>query len=102
VRSALAELSLDVFSPFLDRSVGVSDPVNGEAIGTLRLAEVTSLPKHHPANREPFSLIFEGPATAPLGQGTYRFAIAAMSELDIFIVPIGERDGLRSYQAIFS
>lgn len=52
--------------------------------------------------RQPFSLLFTGPAAPALPQCTYRLAHAQMPALDIFLVPVGaDASGVR-YQAIFS
>ncbi len=52
--------------------------------------------------RQPFSLLFAGPAAPLLPQRTYRLAHERLPELDIFLVPIAaDASGVR-YQAIFS
>lgn len=52
--------------------------------------------------RQPFSLLFVGPAAPALPQRTYRLSHARLPELDIFLVPIGaDAAGVR-YEAIFS
>jgi hypothetical protein len=49
-----------------------------------------------------FSLVFQGPATQLLPQGTYRLAHAELGELELFLVPIGrDADGTR-YEAAFA
>jgi hypothetical protein len=52
--------------------------------------------------RQPFSLLFAGPAVPVLPQRTYRLAHARLPELDIFLVPIGADTSGARYQAIFS
>jgi hypothetical protein len=52
--------------------------------------------------RQPFSLVFLGPADPVLAQGIYRFEHAKLEVFEIFVVPI-ERDGSGvRYQAVFS
>jgi|CXWL01.1.fsa_nt_gi hypothetical protein len=52
--------------------------------------------------RQPFSLMFAGPAAPVLPQRTYRMAHERLPELDIFLVPVGaDASGVR-YQAVFS
>ena len=51
--------------------------------------------------RQPFSLLFTGPAAPALPQGTYRLVHAQMPAFDLFLVPVGaDASGVR-YQAIF-
>ena len=73
-----------------------------ERRATLTLKEVTALSRPHPARPEPFSLFFEGPASEPIGQGTYRFLHPGVGEHLIFIVPTAEEGSIRRYQAIFN
>lgn len=51
---------------------------------------------------EQFCLVFEGPVTPPLPQGTYGFEHGALGALDIFIVPIRQDHRARTYEAVFS
>jgi len=51
---------------------------------------------------EQFSLLFMGPISSPLGQGTYAFLHAKMGRQELFIVPIGPRDGKLAYEAVFA
>jgi hypothetical protein len=51
---------------------------------------------------ESFSLLFEGPVSTPLTQGTYSFAHPQMGHFDLFIVPIGRKEQLIQYQAVFN
>lgn len=49
-----------------------------------------------------FSLVFQGPADAPIAQGIYRIEHDALGALDLFLVPIGkDHTGVR-YEAIFN
>lgn len=52
--------------------------------------------------RAAFSLLFRGPAATPLAQGTYLFEHSEVGKIELFIVPVGEDDAGRSYEAIFS
>jgi hypothetical protein len=52
--------------------------------------------------RRQFSLIFRGPATPFVPQGTYALSHAELGELDLFLVPLGpDGDGMR-YEAAFA
>ena len=51
--------------------------------------------------RQPFALLFEGPAPL-LPQQIYHFEHDAMGQREIFIVPIAKTDDGFRYEAIFS
>jgi hypothetical protein len=52
--------------------------------------------------RRQFSLVFRGPATRVVPQGTYRLTQEELGELDLFLVPIGpDAEGMQ-YQALFA
>jgi len=67
----------------------------------LKLAEVRRLGQ---AVREggAFSLTFLSPAGPFLPQAVYPIAHPALGALDIFLVPLGPRDGGIAYEAIFT
>jgi hypothetical protein len=49
-----------------------------------------------------FSLVFRGPATEALAQGTYPVSHVELGELELFLVPIGpDAEGMR-YEAAFA
>ena len=80
---------------------GASEPVE------LELAEVTPERRFGAgsagaAEYESFSVLFEGPDTAPLGQGTYSFKHARLGNFDLFIVPVGHKGQKIQYQAVFN
>lgn len=55
-----------------------------------------------PSGRNAFSLRFLGPPRPILPQAIYRLENAAMGHLDIFLVPLGPKDGGMRYEAIFT
>ncbi len=55
-----------------------------------------------PDRREPFSLIFRGPADVPLEQSVFRIENETLGELGLFLVTVGpDGDGLR-HEAVFT
>jgi len=52
--------------------------------------------------REPFSLVFLGPARPVLAQRIYPLENEALGRLEIFLVPIGADSGGVKYEAIFN
>lgn len=96
----LEKLTLADFSPLLDQTFALTDTGL-----TLRLAEAAAL-RNSGRGREPFSLIFHGPAHAPLEQKIHPMEHPALARLELFLVPIGYIDtpegrSLR-YQAVFA
>jgi hypothetical protein len=66
----------------------------------LTLVEVSALrssPRH-----ESFSLLFRGVEARPLPQATWTLGHAALGELDIFLVPVGQDERGRYYEAVFN
>ena len=54
-----------------------------------------------PSGREPFSIVFRGPAEPVLPQRIYRFEHDALGAFDLFIVPIGPDEAGMQYEAVF-
>ena len=54
------------------------------------------------SQRRQFSLVFRGPSTPLLAQGTYRLVHAELGELALFLVPIGPDDAGPRYEAAFA
>lgn len=52
--------------------------------------------------REAFSLIFEGPKDINVPQHTYKLNNTNLGEVSIFIVPIGDGENGKLYQAVFN
>jgi hypothetical protein len=78
--------------------------VQGGGLVVLTLIEVTAHPylPPDPERRRGFSLLFRGPGPGHVPQGTYRLQNDAMGTLDLFLVPIGPRDGAMGYEAVFN
>jgi hypothetical protein len=83
------------FVPHLHSTFRVETPIALE----LELAGIDDLSN---AQMEQFSLEFTGPESPWLRQGTYKLHHAKMGEPEIFLVPLGPREGKMRYQAIFS
>ncbi len=54
------------------------------------------------AGRQPFSIVFRGPMSPVLPQGTYRFEHEDQGALEIFIVSIGPNEAGMRYEAVFN
>jgi hypothetical protein len=69
------------------------------AILELEMAEVTDRSN---AQVEQFSVLFTGPLSPWLQQGTYTLLHPGMGEVTLFLVPLGPKDGRMVYEAVFS
>ena len=97
----LDRVTADTFSP----AVGEAFTLEAGDAGRLQLSlvEVRSLGHARPeAQREPFALLFRGPADPVLPQATYRLARDGIGELDIFLVPVARTAEGTDYEAIFT
>lgn len=78
-------------------------PPAGQAL-ELVLLEATphrSLPPA-PGRRAGFSLLFRSAGPGHLPQATYRLDHDDLGTLELFLVPIGPRDGGMCYEAVFN
>lgn len=55
-----------------------------------------------PADRDPFSVVFRGPAEPLLPQAIYRLEHDRLGTLDLFLVPLGPSADGMSYEAVFT
>lgn len=97
----MSELSLELFSGLQGKRfvVHVGD---GEPL-TTELIEARLLPATPFQGRQPFSLLFKGPASPVLPQSVYQVAHDSDAEpLDIFLVPVSADASGACYEAVFS
>jgi len=83
------------FQPHLHTTFRIAVPIPVE----LQLAEMEDTSN---AAIEQFSLIFTGPPSVPLEQGTYTLLHPILGQQEIFLVPLGPQGALLRYQAVFS
>lgn len=78
--------------------------LDGGAMVALTLSSVS--PRSLGGGYESFSVQLQGPAALALEQGTFALRFDALLEsvepFEVFIVPTAERDGVRTYEAVFS
>lgn len=93
-------LSLAQFAPLVGQRFELHD---GAASYPAALLEARKLNGPPLLGREPFALLFEGPAAPLLPQHTYRVSHPQLRPAaEMFLVPIGRQaDGVR-YEAIFT
>lgn len=99
------ELQLADFEPHRDTVFQLSgDGVPGAPLPLTLVETRTLVAGDGLANRkQPFGLVFRGPATPALPQRIYRLDHPELGGHDIFLVPIARRaDGALDYEAIFT
>lgn len=95
----LAELTRATFEPLVHARFSMR--LGDQHALELELVELQALAGA--GAREPFSLVFLGPETPWVEQGTYSVEHPQIGAQPIFIVPLGpNRSGCMQYQAIFS
>jgi len=94
------DLTRDLFSDKVGQSWVIDEP--GAPAIEFTLAEVENLRNFAKLKREPFSLIFTTQGNFVLPQRTYMLRHAELGQMSIFLVPVGRKDDLTSYQAVFN
>ena len=87
--------------PFSATLAGHDTPDQEQGLGLeLELIEVMGLGEQPGAQREPYSLVFRGPAQPAFEQQIVVLNHPQLGRLDLFLVPIGpDRHGMR-YEAV--
>lgn len=93
----LESLTQDSFTPRLQEVFTISLP--GAAL-ELVLTEVQPLGRS--LNRQAFSLTFTGPVRPILPQAIHRLENPNLGALELFLVPLGPKNGVCLYEAIFT
>lgn len=99
-------MTLETFEPHVGTAFALR--VDEPPFDALTLTEVKALPAHpgptgEAPPREPFSLLFEGPAEPALVQQTVPMTHEEAGDLDLFLVPIGPgAEGRQRYEAVFA
>jgi hypothetical protein len=91
-------LTIDDFAPHVE----VEFPVQvGDVQHVLRLTEASPQGAADDAGRQPFTLVFSGPAEPLLEQATYPLEHPALGRLDVFLVPMARDATGTRYTAVF-
>jgi hypothetical protein len=97
----LKQLTRQTFDPLVNQPFQVAlDP--GSL--SLDLIECKALGSRQPeeGEREPFSLVFQGPPAPALAQQIYAVTHSSIGNIEIFLVPLGPAKGGMKYEAIFT
>ncbi|HEX8077062.1 MAG TPA: hypothetical protein VF511_04555 [Chthoniobacterales bacterium] len=95
----LAKVTADDFRPFLEQDFLLRA---GETQISLRLAEVEERRVAVKGGRQPFSLLFQGPASPAFTQGNFPLQHERLGTLEVFLVAIAGNASSRTYEAVFS
>jgi hypothetical protein len=105
LRLVLGEFTQATFADLLGETFRVTDDaqvIEMELVAanaaTLRSGERATTPS---GNREPFSIVFNGPLEPVLPQRIYRFEHEKLGAFELFIVPIGPDESGMQYEAVF-
>jgi hypothetical protein len=96
----LHTLTVETFAELVgDRFALGADP---DAALDLELIEANPLGARPGRGRAPFSILFRGPLAPVMPQRIYPITLQTLGCLELFIVPIGPRDGGMVYEAVFT
>src|SRR5262245_29539492 len=99
----LESLTLENFAPRIGERFRVTAGDGKTMDVTLMEATALGAASRPPsAGRAPFSLVFLGAVRPVWMQSTYRVEHDAIGSFDLFLVPIGPRDGAMQYEAVFT
>lgn len=95
----LQDLTYETFRPHLNETFRIEAE---ESRLDLELTEVEAFDAADEDRRRAFSLVFYGPEQPFLAQAIHRLEHATLGSLDLFLVPIGQKNGGFLYQVIFN
>jgi ribosomal protein S18 acetylase RimI-like enzyme len=94
----MSNFSASLFRPHLHSTFAVhATETDHVELELVELEERASSPQ-----MELFALLFRGPSSPQLEQGTYRLEHAELGALDLFLVPIGPHGQGWGYEAVFN
>ena len=99
----LDTLTLDSFRPLVGSGFELCEPDPAAQLILIEAESLLGIREKGPAGfREPFSLLFRGPADLELPQQICRLRHADLGELALFLVPLQpDREG-SYYEAVFT
>ena len=98
---AAPEDSLPDYETFARHAGETGRLIAGDVQRDGRIAEVGALNRQPGQARQPFSLVVVAEGEA-LPQQTLTLEHEALGELQLFLVPVGPRDGGMAYEAVFT
>lgn len=99
---SLENLAITSFQQLIGDTFEIDPPIEDiDALTLDNVSELTSPGTRSPGFRDPFRLLFRGPATAILPQGTHVLRHKTLGRLEIFLVPLQPDAEGPMYEAIF-
>jgi hypothetical protein len=98
----LQALGVDDFEPRRGEIFRMQTAGGTEDLVLLEVARLSVATEAPGGRRGAFSLVFRSPLASHVPQAIYRLEHAALGALELFLVPIGPRDGGMCYEAIFN
>jgi hypothetical protein len=99
---SLENLAVTSFQPLIGDVFEIDPPIEDiDALTLDNVAGLTSPGTRSPGFRDPFRLLFRGPATAILPQGIHALRHKTLGRLEIFLVPLQPDAEGPMYEAIF-
>jgi hypothetical protein len=95
-------LGVDDFEPRRGETFRMRMPGGTEDLVLLEVVRLAAATEAPGGRRGAFSLVFRSPQASHVPQAIYRLENAALGVLELFLVPIGPRDGGMCYEAIFN
>jgi hypothetical protein len=95
-------MELSDVEPLVGQLFDVPADAEGEVYVQLTLISASAYGQGNEFRAVPFSLLFDGPSSHPLEQGSYPVRHETLGEQAIFLVPISDNGTVRQYQAIFN
>jgi hypothetical protein len=90
-------LTIETFRPCLKQTFRLGE---SDAALDLVLAEVEDLGEGY--SRRAFSLLFTAPAKPAMPQAIYKLDNASTGPIELFLVPLGSKQDVFRYQAVFT
>ncbi len=102
----LADFTHTDFDPYRGTGFSLSadeSPALGLTLSEVKPRSEASSSSSGSPRRQSFSLLFVAGANDPdLPQGVYHLEHGEMGAFDLFLVPIGPKDGAMQYEAVFT
>src|SRR2546430_8254616 len=96
----LGKIQCEQFAACLNQDFQIVCP---DGVLVLQLSEARPLQAtQRLADRQPFSLVFRGPAQLRLPQGIYKMSNAQLGEMEIFLVQIAADQTSSAFEAVFN
>ena len=95
----LGKIQCEQFATCLNQDFQIAFP-DGALV--LQLCEARPLIAQPGTVREPFSLVFRGPAELLLPQGIYKMSNTQLGEMEIFLVQIAADQTSSAFEAVFN